>query len=56
MWWPIFQAVFQIRKFLGIPDPDPLMKGMVPDPNSDSDPDPSSIKQKTVESIFLLAS
>jgi hypothetical protein len=31
--------------FLGLPDPDPLVKGMDPDP----DPDPSIIKQKWQE-------
>jgi hypothetical protein len=29
--------------FLGLPDPDPLVRGMDPDPN----PDPSIIKQNT---------
>ena len=30
--------------FLGLPDPDPLVRGMHPDPVSD--PDPPIIKQK----------
>jgi hypothetical protein len=36
----LFQAVFRIRMFFGLldPDPDPLVRGM--------DPDPSFIKQK----------
>jgi hypothetical protein len=41
-------AVFRIRihrihVFLGLPDPDPLVRGMDPDPALD--PDPSIIKQ-----------
>ncbi len=34
--------------FLGLldPDPDPLVRGMDPDSNPDSDPDPSIIKQE----------
>ncbi len=32
------KAVFRIHMFLGLPDPDPLVKSM--------DPDPSIIKQK----------
>ncbi len=38
----MFKAVFGIRihMFLGLPDPDPLVRGM------DPDPDPSVIKQK----------
>ncbi len=41
----IFLAVFRIRihrihMFLGLPDPDPLVRGM------DPDPDPSIIMQK----------
>jgi hypothetical protein len=44
---PNFQAVSRIRihrihMFLGLPDPDPLVKGMDPNPA----PDPSNIKQK----------
>jgi hypothetical protein len=35
-----FQAVFRIRMFLGLADPDPLVSGM------DPDPDPSIINQK----------
>jgi hypothetical protein len=49
------QAVFQIRihMFLGLPDPDPLVRGMDPDPlvrgmepKLAPDTDPSIIKQK----------
>jgi hypothetical protein len=32
--------------FLGLPDPDPLVRGMDPDPALDPDPDPSIIMQK----------
>jgi hypothetical protein len=31
--------------FLGLPDPDPLVRGMDPDPDPALDPDPSIIKQ-----------
>jgi hypothetical protein len=37
-------AVFRIHVFLGLPDPDPLVGGMDPDPALD--PDPSIIIQK----------
>ncbi len=33
-----FEAVIRIHMFLGLPDPDPLVRGM--------DPDPSISKQK----------
>jgi hypothetical protein len=41
-----FQAVFRIHMFLGLPDsdPDPLVRGMDPDPALD--PDPSFIMRK----------
>jgi NCK-associated protein 1 len=43
------QAVLRIRirihMFLGLLDPDPLVRGMDPDPALDPDPDPSIIKQ-----------
>jgi hypothetical protein len=32
--------------FFGLPDPDPLVRGMDPDPALDPDPDPSIIIQK----------
>jgi hypothetical protein len=35
----ICKAVFRIHVFLGLPDPDPLVRGM------DPDPDPSIIEQ-----------
>jgi hypothetical protein len=43
-------AVFRIRihrihVFLGLPDPDPLVRGMDPDPDPALDLDPSIIKQ-----------
>ncbi len=44
-----FQAVFRIHSihmFWGLPDPDPLVRGMDPDPALDPDPDPSIIMQK----------
>jgi hypothetical protein len=31
--------------FLGLPDPDPLVRGMDPDPDPALDPDPSIIMQ-----------
>jgi hypothetical protein len=41
-----FTALFRIpiRMVLGIPDPDPLVRGT--DPDTNSAPDPSIIKQK----------
>jgi hypothetical protein len=46
-----YQAVFRIRihrihMFLSLPDPDPLVRGMDPDSDRDSDLDPSIIMQK----------
>jgi hypothetical protein len=43
---PIIYAVLRIRihMFLGLPDPDPPVRGM--DPALDPDPDPSIIMQK----------
>jgi hypothetical protein len=43
----MFNAVFRIHVFLGLPepDPDPLVRGMDPDPVPALDPDPSIIKQ-----------
>jgi len=49
--WSTFTGVFrvQIRKFLDLPDPDPLVRG--------TDPEPSIIKQKYFKkSLFLLVS
>ncbi len=48
--WPLLSslvyAVLRIRihMFFGLPDPDPLVRGMDPDPALD--PDPSIIMQK----------
>jgi hypothetical protein len=47
----LFEAVFRIRihrihMFLGLPDPDPLVRGMDPDPALEPDPDPSIIMLK----------
>ncbi len=41
---PVFRI--QIHMFSGLPDPDPLVRGMDPDPAPDTDPDPSLIMQK----------
>jgi hypothetical protein len=40
--------VLRIHMFLGLPDPDPLVKGLDPDPalDPDPDPDPSITMQK----------
>ncbi len=38
--------IHRIFKFLGLPDPDPLVRGMGPDPALDPDLDPSIIRQK----------
>jgi hypothetical protein len=40
--------IHRIHMFLGLPDPDPLVRGMDPnpDPALDPDPDPSIIMQK----------
>ncbi len=38
--------IHRIYMFLGLQDPDPLVRGMDPDPAQDSDPDPSIIMQK----------
>ncbi len=42
-----FKAVLRIRihMFLGLPDPDPLVRGMDLDPDLAPDPDPSIIMQ-----------
>jgi hypothetical protein len=38
---------FMVHVFLSLldPDPDPVVRGMDPDPSLDPDPDPSIIKQ-----------
>jgi hypothetical protein len=45
----LLQAVFRIRirKFLGLPDPDPLERG--------TDPDPSNLQAKIVRKTFNFA-
>jgi hypothetical protein len=45
-------AVFRIHVFFGLPDPDPLVRGMHPD----LDPDPSIIMQnkKNLESYYFV--
>jgi hypothetical protein len=43
-WPPVFRI--RIHVFFGLPDPDPLVRGMDPDPALDKDPDPSIIMQK----------
>jgi hypothetical protein len=44
----VLPAGFRIHMFWGLPDPDPLVRGMDPDPDPalDPDPDPSIIMQK----------
>jgi hypothetical protein len=44
----VMKPVLRIRihMFLGLQDPDPLVRGMDPDPALDPDPDPSIIIQK----------
>jgi hypothetical protein len=37
--------------FLGLPDPDPLVRGMDPDPALDPDPDPSIIMQNSKKNL-----
>ncbi len=46
--YPNSNAVLRIRihMFFGLPYPDPLVRGMDPDPALDPDPDPSIIMQK----------
>jgi hypothetical protein len=41
---PLAVLRIRIRMFLGLPDPDPLVRGTAPDP--ELDPDPPIIKQK----------
>ncbi len=50
-----FKSVLGIRihMFLGLPDPDPLVRGMDPD---DVNVPPKSNKQKIKKNSFLLAS
>ena len=43
IWIRIQIRIHRIHMFLGLPDPDPLVRGMDPDPALD--PDPSIIKQ-----------
>ena len=38
----------RIHMFLGIPDPDPLVRGMDPDPALDPDPDPSVMEKSFI--------
>jgi hypothetical protein len=38
--------IHRIHVFLGLQDPDPLVRGMDPDPDPALDPDPSIITQK----------
>ncbi len=38
--------IHRIHMYLGLPDPDPLVRGMDPDPDPALDPDPSIIMQK----------
>jgi hypothetical protein len=44
---PVFRIrIHRIHMFLGLPDPDPLVRGMNPDTDPALDPDPSIIMQK----------
>ncbi len=45
----------RIHMFLDLPDPDPLVRGMDPDPDPalDPDPDPSIIMQKIVRKTLI---
>ncbi len=48
-WKPVFWIRFRILRihvFFGLLDPDPLVRGMDPDPALDPEPDPSIIMQK----------
>jgi hypothetical protein len=50
LWKPVFCIRIRIRihrvhVFLSLPDPDPLVRGMNPDPALDPDTDPSISKQ-----------
>jgi hypothetical protein len=55
---PLIKAVFRIHVFFGLPDPDPLVRGMDPDPALD--PDPSIVisscknNKKNLESYYLV--
>jgi hypothetical protein len=42
--------IHRIHMFLGLPDPDPLVRGLDPDPALD--PDPSSIMQNIKENLL----
>ncbi len=48
-----FLAVFWIHMFLGLPDPDPLVRGMDPKTTPAPDPDPSIIKQKMEKKTLI---
>jgi hypothetical protein len=41
--------IHRIHMFLGLPDPDPLVRVIDPDPDPALDPDPSIIMQKLQE-------
>jgi hypothetical protein len=46
-WYPVHvKAVLRIHMFLGLQAPDPLVRGMDPDPALDPGPDPSIIMQR----------
>jgi hypothetical protein len=40
------------RKFLGLPDPDPLVKGTDPDSAKDPDPRPPIIKKNCLKALI----
>jgi len=49
--------IHRIHMFLSLPDPDPLVRGMDPDPDPALDPDPSIIMQnsrKNLDSYYFV--
>jgi hypothetical protein len=44
--------IHRIHVFFGLPDPDPLVRGMDPDPDPALDPDPFIIMQKLIRKTF----
>jgi hypothetical protein len=51
---PVFQIrIHRIHVFLGLPDQDPLVRGMDPDPALDTDPSIIKIIRKTLNLSIL---
>jgi hypothetical protein len=48
---PLAELRIRIRMFLGLPDPDPIIRGTAPDP--ELDPDPPIVKQKMVRKTLI---